>query len=124
MTGFDGVPEALRRGLTTVKQPSMEKGQRAGKLLHNPPRSGLPVIDTLDTELDPRPQPRVRRPEVSRFALEQEYCSATANARQGESIAIASHRLASGPTLTPTSDSRIPRKRLLVGDVVAEEHDR
>jgi DNA-binding LacI/PurR family transcriptional regulator len=51
VTGFDGVPEALRRGLTTVKQPSLEKGMRAGDLLHNPPRSGLPVIDVLDTEL-------------------------------------------------------------------------
>jgi DNA-binding LacI/PurR family transcriptional regulator len=45
------VPEALRRGLTTVAQPSMEKGRRAGRLLHNPPRSGLPVIDMLATEL-------------------------------------------------------------------------
>ena len=51
VTGFDGVPDALSRGLTTVKQPSLEKGLRAGKLLHNPPRSGLPVIDVLDTEL-------------------------------------------------------------------------
>lgn len=51
VTGFDGVPEALRRGLTTVKQPSLEKGRRAGHLLHSPPRSGLPVIDVLDTEL-------------------------------------------------------------------------
>jgi DNA-binding LacI/PurR family transcriptional regulator len=51
VTGFDGVPDALRRGLTTMKQPSLEKGFRAGKLLHNPPRSGLPVIDVLDTEL-------------------------------------------------------------------------
>ncbi len=51
VTGFDGVPEALRRGLTTVTQPSMEKGLRAGDLLHNPPRSGLPVIDVLETEL-------------------------------------------------------------------------
>jgi DNA-binding LacI/PurR family transcriptional regulator len=51
VTGFDGVPEALRRGLTTVVQPSLEKGRRAGQLLHNPPRSGLPVIDVLDTEV-------------------------------------------------------------------------
>ena len=51
VTGFDGVPEALRRGLTTVVQPSMEKGRRAGRLLHSPPRSGLPVIDVLDTEV-------------------------------------------------------------------------
>jgi DNA-binding LacI/PurR family transcriptional regulator len=51
ITGFDGIPEALRRGLTTVKQPSLEKGRRAGRLLHSPPRSGLPVIDVLDTEV-------------------------------------------------------------------------
>jgi DNA-binding LacI/PurR family transcriptional regulator len=51
VTGFDGVPDALARGLTTVKQPSVEKGRRAGYLLHNPPRSGLPVVEILDTEL-------------------------------------------------------------------------
>ena len=51
VTGFDGVPEALRRGLTTVKQPSLQKGRRAGQLLHSPPRSGLPVTDVLPTEL-------------------------------------------------------------------------
>ena len=51
VTGFDGVPDALQRGLTTVVQPSVEKGRRAGELLHNPPRSGLPVIDVLDTEV-------------------------------------------------------------------------
>jgi DNA-binding LacI/PurR family transcriptional regulator len=51
VTGFDGVPEALARGLTTVTQPSIEKGRRAGDLLHNPPRSGLPVVEVLDTEV-------------------------------------------------------------------------
>jgi DNA-binding LacI/PurR family transcriptional regulator len=51
VTGFDGVPEALARGLTTVIQPSVEKGRRAGWLLHNPPRSGLPVVEVLETEL-------------------------------------------------------------------------
>jgi DNA-binding LacI/PurR family transcriptional regulator len=51
VTGFDGVPEALRRGLSTVAQPSLEKGMRAGRLLHTPPRSGLPVDEVLDTEL-------------------------------------------------------------------------
>ncbi|AMO59322.1 transcriptional regulator [Mycolicibacterium phlei] len=51
VTGFDGVPEALRRGLTTVVQSSAEKGRRAGRLLHNPPRSGLPVVDVLETEV-------------------------------------------------------------------------
>lgn len=51
VTGFDGVPEAVKRGLTTVSQPSLEKGRRAGSLLHQPPRSGLPVVDILPTEL-------------------------------------------------------------------------
>jgi DNA-binding LacI/PurR family transcriptional regulator len=51
VTGFDGVPDALRRGLTTVAQPNLEKGRRAGKLLHTPPRSGLPVDEVLPTEL-------------------------------------------------------------------------
>jgi DNA-binding LacI/PurR family transcriptional regulator len=51
VTGFDGIPDALSRGLTTVRQPSVEKGLRAGRLLHEPPRSGLPVVEVLDTEL-------------------------------------------------------------------------
>ena len=51
VTGFDGVPEAISRGLTTVAQPSLDKGRRAGELLLKPPRSGLPVVDLLDTEL-------------------------------------------------------------------------
>jgi DNA-binding LacI/PurR family transcriptional regulator len=51
LTGFDGVPEAISRGLTTVAQPSLQKGRRAGELLLNPPRSGLPVVELLDTEL-------------------------------------------------------------------------
>jgi DNA-binding LacI/PurR family transcriptional regulator len=51
VTGFDGVPEALRRGLSTVAQPNLEKGLQAGRLLHTPPRSGLPVDEVLPTEL-------------------------------------------------------------------------
>jgi DNA-binding LacI/PurR family transcriptional regulator len=51
VSGFDGVPEAISRGLTTVAQPSLQKGRRAGELLLNPPRSGLPVVELLDTEL-------------------------------------------------------------------------
>ena len=51
VTGFDGIPEALSRGLTTVSQNSLAKGKRAGRLLHSPPRDGLPVIDVLPTEL-------------------------------------------------------------------------
>jgi DNA-binding LacI/PurR family transcriptional regulator len=51
VTGFDGVPDALGRGLTTVAQPSLEKGRVAGRLLHSPPRSGLTVDEVLPTEL-------------------------------------------------------------------------
>lgn len=51
VTGFDGIPEALKRGLTTVVQPNVEKGRRAGELLNDPPRSGLPVTELLATEL-------------------------------------------------------------------------
>lgn len=49
VTGFDGVPEARRRGLTTVAQPSLQKGRRAGELLH---RNVIqPAVEILDTEL-------------------------------------------------------------------------
>ena len=51
VTGFDGVPEAISRGLSTVAQPSFRKGHRAGELLFKPPRSGLPVVELLDTEM-------------------------------------------------------------------------
>lgn len=51
VTGFDLIGEARRRGLTTVAQPSLQKGRRAGELAQSPPRSGLPVIEVLDTEL-------------------------------------------------------------------------
>jgi DNA-binding LacI/PurR family transcriptional regulator len=51
VTGFDGVPEAISRGLTTVAQPSLQKGHRAGELVQKPPRSGLPVVELLNTEL-------------------------------------------------------------------------
>ncbi len=33
VTGFDGVLEAQRAGLTTVSQPVLEKGRAAGRLL-------------------------------------------------------------------------------------------
>ncbi|CAM4104308.1 Purine nucleotide synthesis repressor [Mycobacterium basiliense] len=51
VTGFDGVPEAISRGLTTVAQPSLQKGRRAGELVLQPPRSGLPAVELLETEL-------------------------------------------------------------------------
>ncbi|MFZ1164681.1 LacI family DNA-binding transcriptional regulator [Mycobacterium sp.] len=49
VTGFDGVPEATSRGLTTVAQPSLEKGRRAGKLLQMGDIN--PTIEVLHTEL-------------------------------------------------------------------------
>ncbi|MGO9034410.1 LacI family DNA-binding transcriptional regulator [Mycobacterium sp.] len=49
VTGFDGVPEAISRGLTTVAQPSLQKGRRAGELLHN--ADIQPTVEVLDTEL-------------------------------------------------------------------------
>jgi DNA-binding LacI/PurR family transcriptional regulator len=49
VTGFDGVPEAMSRGLTTVAQPSLQKGRRAGELLHK--GDIQPTIEVLDTEL-------------------------------------------------------------------------
>jgi DNA-binding LacI/PurR family transcriptional regulator len=49
VTGFDLIGEARRRGLTTVAQPSLEKGRRAGELVH---RGDIhPTVEVLDTEL-------------------------------------------------------------------------
>jgi DNA-binding LacI/PurR family transcriptional regulator len=49
VTGFDGIPEAIRRGLTTVAQPSLQKGRRAGEVLHE--GSIQPIVEVLGTEL-------------------------------------------------------------------------
>jgi DNA-binding LacI/PurR family transcriptional regulator len=49
VTGFDGVPEAMNRGLTTVAQPSLQKGRRAGELLLSGDIN--PTIEVLDTTL-------------------------------------------------------------------------
>jgi DNA-binding LacI/PurR family transcriptional regulator len=48
VTGFDGVPEAERAGLTTVSQPVLEKGRVAGQLLLDcsPPPSRTVVLPT------------------------------------------------------------------------------
>lgn len=51
VTGFDGVGEALRQGLTTVAQPNLQKGRRAGELLHNAGGAPAPTVEMLDTEL-------------------------------------------------------------------------
>ncbi|MBV8862529.1 MAG: LacI family DNA-binding transcriptional regulator [Mycobacterium sp.] len=49
VTGFDLIGEARRRGLTTVAQHSLQKGRRAGELLH---RGDIRTrVELLDTEL-------------------------------------------------------------------------
>ena len=51
ITGFDGVPEAERAGLTTVWQPVLEKGRTAGELLLERGDRIRPRNVTLPTEL-------------------------------------------------------------------------
>lgn len=51
VTGFDGVPEAHRAGLTTVRQPVLEKGRAAGELLLERGDRNRPRTVTLPTEL-------------------------------------------------------------------------
>jgi DNA-binding LacI/PurR family transcriptional regulator len=65
VTGFDGVPEAERAGLTTVRQPLLEKGRVAGELLLERGDRSRPRRVTLPTELvtgttsaEPREEPR------------------------------------------------------------------
>jgi DNA-binding LacI/PurR family transcriptional regulator len=65
VTGFDGVPEAERAGLTTVRQPLLEKGRVAGELLLERGDRNRPRRVTLPTELvrgttsaEPREEPR------------------------------------------------------------------
>jgi DNA-binding LacI/PurR family transcriptional regulator len=65
VTGFDGVPEAERAGLTTVRQPLLEKGRIAGELLLERGDRNRPRRVTLPTELvrgttsaEPREEPR------------------------------------------------------------------
>ncbi|AZI58974.1 LacI family DNA-binding transcriptional regulator [Nakamurella antarctica] len=50
VTGFDGIKEALTRGLTTVSQPFTEKGRRAGQLLLEPNHRAEPRRVSLETE--------------------------------------------------------------------------
>ncbi len=61
VTGFDGVAEAERAGLTTVRQPFLEKGRVAGQLLlqrgdrHRPRRVVLPTeLRVGETSAQPR----------------------------------------------------------------------
>lgn len=51
ITGFDGVPEARRAGLTTVLQPVREKGRIAGELLLKRGDRSEPRTVVLPTEL-------------------------------------------------------------------------
>ena len=51
VTGFDGIAEAERVGLTTIRQPVLEKGRAAGKLLLGAAEHSRPRHITLDTEL-------------------------------------------------------------------------
>ncbi|TVT06993.1 LacI family DNA-binding transcriptional regulator [Amycolatopsis bartoniae] len=51
VTGFDGIAEAERLGLTTVHQPVLEKGRAAGKLLLASGDHVNPRVITLDTDL-------------------------------------------------------------------------
>ncbi|SDD83457.1 DNA-binding transcriptional regulator, LacI/PurR family [Actinokineospora iranica] len=51
VTGFDGIPDGERVGLTTVRQPVLEKGRAAGKLLLASVDPTRPREITLDTEL-------------------------------------------------------------------------
>jgi DNA-binding LacI/PurR family transcriptional regulator len=53
VTGFDGVPEAIRAGLTTIRQPVKEKGRMAGQLLLNRGDRTDPRSVILPTELIP-----------------------------------------------------------------------
>lgn len=51
ITGFDGIAEAERAGLTTVSQPVLEKGRVAGKLLLHTGEPGCPRQVRLETQL-------------------------------------------------------------------------
>ncbi|WP_199441065.1 LacI family DNA-binding transcriptional regulator [Umezawaea beigongshangensis] len=51
VTGFDGIHEAERAGLTTIRQPVMEKGRAAGKLLLDASERTRPRTVDLGTEL-------------------------------------------------------------------------
>ena len=51
VTGFDGVSEAERAGLTTVRQPVRDKGRAAGRLLADPMMPATPRRVVLPTEL-------------------------------------------------------------------------
>ena len=51
VTGFDDIPEAAAAGLTTVRQPSTDKGRIAGELLLDAPEDPVRRRVVLPTEL-------------------------------------------------------------------------
>jgi DNA-binding LacI/PurR family transcriptional regulator len=51
VTGFDGIPDAERAGLTTMRQPVLEKGRAAGRLLLETSEPGRPREVRLETQL-------------------------------------------------------------------------
>jgi DNA-binding LacI/PurR family transcriptional regulator len=51
VTGFDDIPEAETAGLTTVRQPSTEKGRIAGELLLDTPEDPARRVVVLPTSL-------------------------------------------------------------------------
>lgn len=51
VVGFDDIPEAAARGLTTVHQPARDKGRIAGNLLLDPPDDPADRQVVLPTEL-------------------------------------------------------------------------
>lgn len=50
VTGFDGITEAEQASLTTVRQPMLEKGRAAGRLLLDSSEPSRPRTVTLNTE--------------------------------------------------------------------------
>lgn len=68
VTGFDDIPEAAVIGLTTIRQPSVQRGRIAGELLLDPPedpaarRRVLPVSLVVRATTGPAPlQPQEER---------------------------------------------------------------
>ncbi|GAA4852959.1 LacI family DNA-binding transcriptional regulator [Saccharopolyspora rosea] len=51
VTGFDGIPDAERANLTTVRQPVLEKGRASGRLLLEAGEPGRPRRVQLETQL-------------------------------------------------------------------------
>jgi DNA-binding LacI/PurR family transcriptional regulator len=51
VTGFDDIPEAAGAGLTTVRQPSSDKGRIAGELLLDAPKESVRRRVLLPTQL-------------------------------------------------------------------------